>query len=182
MNTQAPAAGAPLQLSKQLLITEMSKPNATPSSVAERLGCTTSAITQALQADPELQKKIMEARLVAAKSGLYLDEKYDALEKTALDQLGKVLPYVTDPMKLARVAATMNSAKRRAGPQVGESTGNVVKLLLPRIIEHSIQLGSNNEVVQIGERALVTMPAQQLLQKAKEKIAAAEALKIGDML
>lgn len=188
-SSPGPSSSGKLSLSKALLVTELSKPNATPSSVAERLGCTTSAITQALQADPALQQQVMEARLVAAKSGLYLDEKYDKLEKTALEQLEKVLPYVSDPMKLARVAQTMNAAKRRAGPQVaGEgSESKVVRLLLPRIVEHSIQLGQNNEVVQIGERALVTMPAASVLQQAKEKqaaqVAAAKELpKLGEML
>lgn len=158
-----------ISLSRALLVTELSKPNATPSSVAERLGCTASAITQALAADPALQQQVLAAKLVSAKAGLALDEQYDRIEKMALDQMEKVLPYVSDPMKLSRIAQVVNAAKRRAGPQApSNGTDKVVSVQLPQAIKSRLQLSAQNEVTQIGERVLVTMPAAQLAAQLKE--------------
>lgn len=169
----APAPKSVLQLSSALLITELSKPNATITTVAERLGCTASAISQALSNDPALQQKVLEARLVAAKTGLYLDEKYDSLEKLALDRLEQVLPYVNNPMQLARISQTMNAAKRRAGPQLQDDSGQkTVRILMPKIVEMTLKLSERNEVVQIGDRALVTMPAAQVMKNSQERLAA----------
>ena len=182
-----------LQLSRALLVAELSAQGATISSVAERLSCTPSAISQALDAAPELQEEIMKRKLQGAQKGIELDDKYDKLEHTVLTKLEQVLPYVTDPMKLGRLAQTLNAAKRRAGPQVKQaSDSQVVTLLLPELIKSKLELSSQKEVVQIGDRVLVTMPAAQVAAQLKDRqqkelerrveLINTPPVKIGDML
>ena len=172
-----------IALSRALLVAEMSRPGATISSVAERLSCTASAIHQAIQADPKIQQDILEAKVKNAKEGIELDDKYDKLEKKALDQLEKVLPFVSDPMKLARIAQTMNAAKRRGGVAIEQETGQVVKLTLPKAITARIELSATSEVVQVDNRPLVTMPAAQLAERLKSKqLEATPPAKLGDIL
>lgn len=180
-----------IALSRALIVAEMSRPGATISSVAERLSCTPSAIHQAIQNDEKLARDILEAKVKNARDGIELDDKYDKLEKKALDQLEKVLPFVSDPMKLARIAQTMNAAKRRGGAAVEQETGTVVRLTLPNAIKARIELSAKSEVVQVDDRPLVTMPAAQLAEKLKarsaekfeEKLAQVATFpKIGDIL
>lgn len=169
-NNSKSSKSSSLQLSKALLEQELTKPMATVSSVAEKLGCTPSAITQALAGNPELSEKILAAKVSANSQGQVLDALYDSLELKALKKLDTVMPFVTDPMKLARVAEAMNRAKRRGAPELpSEGADVVVRLVLPKMVEKKLHFGSNNEVVQVGDRALVTMPTTALLKLAEER-------------
>lgn len=124
---------------------------------ATHFGVTASAITQAVES----------AGLQVGASGTLeekhkkLDNTYDALEQKVLDKLEAVIPFQSDPMKLARLVTTLNMAKRRGGVHTGDTnpTAPHVTVILPSVVQNKLQLSQNREVISVDGRDMVTMPA-----------------------
>ena len=84
-----------------------------------------------------------------------------------------MLDYVTKPTEAARIFQILNAAKRRGVTEaekalVVNQQNTVVMLQLPEVIKQKFITNQQNEVVQIGDRPMVTMDSQLLLAKAKE--------------
>lgn len=139
--------------------------------VAQVLNISAGAVSQFL-AEPEFKERVGAALQAKAIGKIKRDEVIDELEDKAWKQLGDVLPFMTKPMEIIRVAQVLNSANRRAA-ESGIGTGvtdadsaGVVTLRLPvGVVSASvgIKLNTNNEVVEVDGRELRTMQASTLV-------------------
>ena len=150
----------------------LSQPNITQADVAKVLNVTESYISQVV-ADPEFSAKLSTARIQNLKEETEHDNKLATTEAKALDKVNTMLDYVTKPTEAARIFQILNAAKRRGVTEaekalVVNQQNTVVMLQLPEVIKQKFITNQQNEVVQIGDRPMVTMDSQLLLAKAKE--------------
>ena len=150
----------------------LSQPNITQADVAKVLNVTESYISQVVS-EPEFQAKLSAARVQNLKEETEHDNKLATTEAKALDKVSTMLDYVTKPTEAARIFQILNAAKRRGVTEAEKSLvvnqqTTVVMLQLPDVVKQKFITNTNNEVVQIGDRPMVTMDSQLLLAKAKE--------------
>lgn len=106
-----------------------------------------------------------------------IDALYEELEKKALEQLRRVMGTVSDPMKLTRIASSMNASKRRsiAPAVVTEGSGTLVQLQLPQAMAAQFIFNASGEAVAYqsegATRPLVTVTADQLASMAAARAA-----------
>jgi hypothetical protein len=119
--------------------------------IADELGLTPGAITQAASKLPAVE---------ASPEELELDSSYDKIESKLLKQLEKTIPLLMRPMEISRVLQTVNAAKRRGGPLKSQQAApTVLQLNLPLAIQNRFVLNSLNQVVSAGNQDLVTIPS-----------------------
>ena len=138
------------------------------SQIAESMGVTQSAISQEIE---EYSLRELSAQRMVEKHSIFtrIDDKHNRIEDLALSQLEKVVPFITDPVKLCIIVRTANSAKRRSSQPVNsQQTTKVVQLNLPRHIHNTFVFNSNNEAIEVGGKALVSMSAATLLKKHEQ--------------
>ena len=107
----------------------------------------------------------------ATSKELAYDIKLQGVEESALDKVSTTLPLIQDPLKAARVFSILNSAKRRSDPRetpINTQT-NIVVLQLPEVVKSKITTNSNNEVVQIDGRPLISINSELLLQNNRKE-------------
>ena len=140
------------------------------SAVAAALGVDASYITQ-LMSDEDFSEKVTEAKFTTLSKYNEHDSSIDALESKILVKMSESLPFMTKPLELLKSFQVLNSAKRKghatAEPVTTKQT--IVQLILPEITLQKFQSNIHNQVVQVGERSLVTMPSKQLLQITEVK-------------
>ena len=151
----------------------LSQPNITQADVAKVLNVTESYVSQIVSA-PDFQQKLSAARVKNLVEETEHDDKLGKTEAKALDRVNTMLDYVTKPIEAARIFQILNTAKRRGVTEaekalVVNSQNTVVMLQLPDVVKQKFITNANNEVVQIGDRPMVTMDSQLLLAKTKEK-------------
>jgi hypothetical protein len=144
------------------------------------LGITPSAVSQYLD-DEEVAAEISARRYTQLSGHNQRDANYDKLEDRLLEQLEFSVPMLTDPMKIQRVLATINAAKRRgtSTPESILNKQNHVTLVLPTKIVNNYQVNGNNQVVRIGDTDLVTIQSDTLLKKVKQNEPATNTEAIG---
>lgn len=150
----------------------LSQPNITQADVAKVLNVTESYISQVTNT-PDFQEKLSKARVANLIEETQHDDNLSKTEAKALEKVNTMLDYVTKPVEAARIFQILNAAKRRGATEaekslVINSTNTVVMLQLPNVIRQKFITNQQNEVVQIGDRPMVTMDSQLLLAKAKE--------------
>ena len=150
----------------------LSQPNITQADVAKVLNVTESYISQ-ITSTTEFQEKLSAARVQNLKKETEHDDKLSTTEAKALDKVNAMLDYVTKPLEAARIFQVLNAAKRRGATEAEKATvinnhNTVVMLQLPDVVKQKFITNQQNEVVQIGDRPMVTMDSQLLLAKAKE--------------
>ena len=150
----------------------LSQPNITQADVAKVLNVTESYVSQIVSA-PDFQQKLSAARVKNLVEETEHDDKLSKTEAKALERVHTMLDYVTKPIEAARIFQILNTAKRRGVTEaekalVVNSQNTVVMLQLPDVVKQKFITNANNEVVQIGDRPMVTMDSQLLLAKAKE--------------
>ena len=150
----------------------LSQPNITQADVAKVLNVTESYVSQIVSA-PDFQQKLSAARVKNLVEETEHDDKLSKTEAKALDRVHTMLDYVTKPIEAARIFQILNAAKRRGVTEaekalVVNSQNTVVMLQLPEVVKQKFITNANNEVVQIGDRPMVTIDSQLLLAKAKE--------------
>lgn len=132
---------------------------------AAAIGVSPSRIAQ-LISDPVFSELVAERKYESLAAHNERDSKYDKLEDMALGQLEASLPMVMDPMKLARIAQTLNAAKRRgaSAPESITSRQTIVNLVLPLGIlqKFAVQTNANNQVTTIDEQSMVTIQSGQV--------------------
>ena len=157
---------------KQITNTDLAKLAASGTSVteiAEKLGVTPSAVTQALSS-PDVQYLV---QLEQSKSQAQVfDDRYDTLEGKVLGIMERRLPLEGQSMKmreLTTVLQTLNNMKRRGGPGVNGHEGNakVVQLVMPVQINNKIVVNAQSEIVEIDGRTMVTVDPKQIQQLAE---------------
>lgn len=131
--------------------------------VAMALGVTESLISQYM-ADPTFLGEVAELRFKTLAKHNTRDLAYDEMEDALLSQLKSYLPFVVDPMKIARLIQVINGAKRRGStaPESLIAKSEVISLTLPIQIVNQFQVNSANQVVKAGEQDLVTVQSGRM--------------------
>lgn len=142
--------------------------------VSRAIGCDESYISQ-LKKDPDFQVKLVEAQASRTQEYVDIDNKYDKVEKAAVDRLFEVvstkilfLPH----KELMGIAKFANEAKRRHGvlaPTTGAGVTHQIIINLPTANIPALEVvkSSNNEVLSVAGKSLLPMQSSQLLKTHK---------------
>lgn len=134
--------------------------------VAQAVGCDPSYISQLMQ-DEVFALEVAKLRCMEVEEEIARDNKYDQLEDLLLEKLENILPMLMRPRDILEALTRVNAAKRRATvgqPQdLGQKT-TIVQLILPQVAISKFQLNSQGEVIEVGNRPLINLPAAELLK------------------
>jgi hypothetical protein len=135
-----------------------------PSAVASALGVDPSAISQ-LMSDSDFAEKVTDAKFTTLSKYNEHDSSIDALESKILEKMKDTLPYMTKPLELLKSFQILNSAKRKGSlaPESVTTKQTIVQLILPEITMQRFQSNVHNQVIQVGEQSLLTIPSNRLL-------------------
>lgn len=129
-----------------------------PVIVASAVGVSEARISQ-LISDPYFSAKVYELRYKTLAKHAKRDNAYDALEEELQEKLKDCLPLMMRPMEILAAIRVINQAKRRSGQlnPSGQTQAPVIALTLPINIINQFRLDSNNQVIQAGQQALITV-------------------------
>ena len=158
---------------EETILQLLAQPNITQADVASVLNITEGYVSQIVNT-PTFQTKLSKIKVESLITETAHDSKLATTESKALAKVEQMLDYVTKPMEAAKIFQVLNAAKRRGASEAEQQTvinsqNTVVMLQLPNIVKQKFTTNNNNEVVQIGDRPMVTMDSQLLLAKTKEK-------------
>ena len=139
-----------------------------PETVSSAVGVSISRISQLLS-DPVFAEQVAELRFKNLAKHNERDNKYDSLEDHLLVRMQDLLPLMIRPMEILKAISVINAAKRRgsSSQEAIHGTKTVVQLSLPSNIVNiftaqNLQLNVNNQVVKVGDKDLITIPAAAL--------------------
>lgn len=139
--------------------------------VATAVGCDISYVSQLLS-DVEFGAEVQQLKLINFAGHASRDRKYDALEDSLLEKLEGMIPLIARPMELVRALAIINSAKRRATPDANPSGANgsvtVVNLQLPPALATQIRMNTKNQVLEVNQQSIASLPAAGVSKKLEE--------------
>lgn len=150
--------------------------------VATAVGVTDGYISQLLS-DPEFSRELAIKKVEKAGEGLEIDDRYTELEKLALTQAEKVIPFETRLPAILRTLQVANSAKRRTGLQGPGNTGEAavyVNIQLPESARVSFVKAADGQVIEVAGRSLATLPTSKLSELRQSSADAAEAADVAD--
>jgi AraC-like DNA-binding protein len=138
--------------------------------VASAVGCDPSYVSQLLE-DTEFHNEVLNLRAGKAEALVARDGSWDSIEDLALKQAEKVLPFVTRPQELIRIAAMANAAKRRATEfsSGSESAAPTVNLVLPESAVIHFNMNSNSQVIEVDGRSMQALPSKHLAARMAER-------------
>jgi len=147
--------------------------------VAHTLGCDESYISQLLSQD-EFKKQVTVMKMDLLQDATNRDRRLDRIEDKIIDKVERDLesnPYAFKSTSDAiRHLSIVNGLKRRgAGADLGvmqNQTGvTVVKLTLAKQVtaRFEAQVDANNQVIQVGEQAMITVASSTLSASMKDK-------------
>lgn len=153
---------------KKLLIAGVS-----PSQVASAVGCDPSYISQ-LMADETFAEEVTAGRIANQEGAIDRDGLWDKIELNLLKKLDTSVQYMYKPGEILSALNVVNKAVRRTSGEGGGTNNQpvgqqVVVLNLPAFVMPAISKNQNNEVVQVGERALVSMPSTSILRSLEAR-------------
>ena len=140
-----------------------------PAIAASAVGCTEGYISQ-LMSDEAVAARVSALRFDNLQAASDRDKKADFIEDELLDSLKRALPMMLRPAEIVRSLAVVNALKRRASsaPETMHIHNQVINLQLPQHTALRVTMSASREIVEVEGRALVTMPAAQLLKESKE--------------
>jgi len=133
-----------------------------PGIVAQMVGCSQSYINECME-DDKFAQAVVAGRMQAAAKHVEHDANIDDLEKDILVKLKQSLAWCNKPEILLRAFDVLNKAQRRAGiNDLGRApqAGTVINITLPPVMVNAIKLNAQGQVVQVGERELVTLDSK----------------------
>lgn len=114
-----------------------------------------------------------------------LDKKYDNMEDKLADKLQEVINsgLLLKPNELLNAITKINGLKRRSleraenlnGPSI---SNNVVIVTLPEKIVSSYRVNPQNEVIEVGNRSLITMSNNSVMAELKKRTATMQELEL----
>ena len=131
--------------------------------VAASLGISESRISQ-IASEPEAAAEIAAMRFQHLQKFNDLDDRYLTVEEKLLQKLDDSMVFLQRPMEIARALQIVNQAKRR-GQEAPEQTTvhqNIVNISMPTQILQKFMVNGSNQVVQVGEQMLLTMPSNKI--------------------
>lgn len=140
-----------------------------PNVVSSALGISDTYISQLLS-EESFSMQVTAKRYANLQAATTRDRSYDAIEDALIDKMKELLPLMYKPMEVLRAITVINAAKRR-GADAPDNTvihQTVVQLTLPAAITSKFVTDVNNQVVEAGSQALVTIEANHLTHKLNE--------------
>lgn len=140
--------------------------------VAQSVGVDASYVSQVATANAET---IEQARAARAAEYVEHDNSIHALEKLALERLGKMLPLTSDVMKLTKVFQVLNSARRSLDhgmAAAGATPATIVSIELPPAAQLHFKLTADQQVIEVEGRSMVPMPSHQVAAQLRAQKAA----------
>lgn len=137
--------------------------NLPTSMVASAVGCDPSYVSQLLE-DEDFKNEVLIARAGKAEEAIKRDGSWDDIEDLALERAKMVLPHVTRPADLIRIASIANAAKRRAAELSGgnENAAPVVQLVLPESSIIHFQMNAQSQVVEVEGQSMLPLSSKNL--------------------
>lgn len=134
------------------------------SQVAAACGVSDSYISQ-LKADPEVQDQILAKQAAHSAADIHFDETLESAEALALDKIQKNLPFANMSQALAAFRI-LNTARRRKDEivQADHSVNVTVNLTLPSSALPKYIANSNNEIVEVEGKTMISATAKTLDQ------------------
>ena len=139
--------------------------------VASAVGCDPSYISQLL-ADSNFAAAVSEHKMVQLQEATNRDARLDSLEDKLIAKVETALESplaMHKPFEAIRGLQIINSLKRR-GSNVDQTVNHnttIVQLTLPAVAINKFVVDTNNQVVQTGEKTLVTIPSNNVKQLAE---------------
>ena len=157
---------------KEHIMQLMSQPNVTQADAAKVLGVTEAYISQ-ICSEPEFAAVLAKNRVTKLTAETAYDEQLNNTEAKALKKATEMIDYIQKPSEAANMLRVMNACKRRGATneeqqRVINQTNNVVVLNLPQVLQEKLITNNRSEVVQIGDRPMVTMDSNFLLKKVNQ--------------
>lgn len=136
-----------------------------PETVAAALGVTASRISQLL-ADESFAIAVADLRFQNLQRHTAIDSSYDTMEEQLLVKLQDLIPLMLRPMEVLKALQVLNAAKRRGAAGVPQTIQHqqIVNITIPVFMKQQIITDVNNQVVQIGNKDLVTIQPSVLLK------------------
>lgn len=146
--------------------------NLTQVQAARALGLEESEVSRHL-ANKDLALAVSEKKVATLTAATKRDANYDTLEDKLAAKLDQQLPFIQQPVVTAKILQMVNGLKRRGATQedtnrIGNQT-TIVVLQLPQVTRQKFEVNNRNEVVQVGDRPMLTIDSNQLLKSQKEK-------------
>lgn len=130
--------------------------------VASALGITESRVSQ-VASEPEAAAEIANLRYSTLQKYNETDNHYQSLENKLLDKLEQSLVFIQRPMEIARTLQIINGAKRRGQESPQQIVHqNIVNITLPAQLLQRFTVDGANQVVQVGEQTLLTIPSNKV--------------------
>lgn len=146
--------------------------NLTQVQAARALGLDESDVSRHL-ANKDLALAVSEKKVATLTAATKRDANYDTLEDKLAAKLDQQLPFLQQPVVTAKILQMVNGLKRRGATnedtnRIGNQT-TIVVLQLPTVTRQKFEVNNRNEVVQVGDRPMLTIDSNQLLKSQKEK-------------
>jgi len=144
--------------------------------VAAAVGCDPSYISQLLS-DDAFKERVQELKLANLTEATERDRRYDRLEDKLLSKIendidSNPLAFKSTTEKVRNLVAINGMKRRGANSDNNVSTINntVVQLMLPTQLAGRYIKDVNNQIVQVGDKNLLTMQSSQLEAISHEHI------------
>lgn len=141
-----------------------------PQVTANTIGVDISMISQLLS-EEQFATEVIERKFLSLSKNNERDGNIDSLEDRMIKKLSDCLPFMTKPMEILKAFTVLNSAKRRGqnAPDSLTQKTTVVQLNIPAILIERFTANIHNQVVQVGEKSLLTIPSRQMTQQLESR-------------
>lgn len=138
--------------------------------VASAVGCDPSYVSQLMEIE-EFKTRVLILRAARAEKSVARDNSWDQVEDLALEKALTMLPLLSRPTDLVRLASYANSAKRRSSDYsgMGESNAPVVNIVLPKGATVHFQMNTSAQVVEVDGRSMAALPTKNLTEALRER-------------
>ena len=144
--------------------------NIRPVQVALACGVTESYVSQLLS-DPEVEKQVVDMRVILASKHVDHDNLLDRGEDAALKKVVEMIPMIMRSQEALAVFTRLNAARRRAGsgPSDAPNTSVLVTLDLPEAAQVHFKITTDRQVIEVAGRSMTPMPAAQVAKLLSER-------------
>ena len=117
---------------------------------------------------------VIEKKFEALSKHNERDDSINSMEDKLISKLQDCLPFMTRPMEILKAFTVINAAKRRGqtAPDSLTQKTTIVQLNIPAILVERFTANINNQVVQVGDRSLLTIPSSQMNKQLEARNAA----------
>jgi hypothetical protein len=141
-----------------------------PQAVANTLGVDISTISQLLSQE-DFATAVVEKKFESLSKHNERDSHIDSLEDQLLSKMKDCMPFMTRPMEILKAFQVINLAKRKGqtAPESLQTKQTVIQLNIPQIVLDKFTANIHNQVIQIGERSLLTIPSGQMMKQLEAR-------------